>query len=258
MNENNAKQTVPNSSDFARMTAPRFGIRSANTAPHGANRINGSRNRTSNDGNGFPLEKSRVLCVFSENDIETLYNICTPAPNGLSLPNNAFVAKMRYLQFYIAHQLYLTFNDVTSFACDTQPSMVSINLLFGINDGIKLFDELNCSHYLYDSVVQVRIADYIDESIIDEYWNSDIGKNILFDISKLKKKNSFNQEYWDNRVVFMPFLWWYDTKEIPVRNDLFNKSSHYIKNYREIESKLKRLNSGFSLQTLKKICGTKT
>lgn len=66
------------------------------------------------------LECSIVpMCLFNEiaeSDLENLYAKYEPRLHRIN-PNKGglLIAQMRYLEFYIAHQMYLVFNDVTSF-----------------------------------------------------------------------------------------------------------------------------------------------
>lgn len=212
--------------------------------------------------NNFPSGKKEChivpMCLFneiSESDINSLYNMFKPREKEVTLHNDKFISKMRYLQYYIAHQLYLVFNDITSLNNDIKPTMASINLLFGIVSGSMILNEINTLNHENDLPLRIKSLGVVGkETIAKDFFDSTIGKEYLEKVKHIKKRVTSNKGFEINHTIFMPFLWWYDTKEIPVRKDLADNQYHFIANYADIEIKLKRLNSGFSLKLLEDIC----
>ena len=197
------------------------------------------------------------MCLFneiSEHDLNTLFDLCKPTNREIS-PNqdNIFVAKMRYLQFYIAHHLYLLFLKCKSIKGLWKPLEISTRLLFGMIDGEKIYNSINSFSQSGSVEINIDTIDCIDKSLFDEYYNNKNCKDSLNDFKKYKCLEKEKQQYLINRIIFSPFLWWYDTKEIPVRNILKKQPRHYVKDYKDIECLSGRLKSGFSLQSIKMI-----
>ena len=69
-------------------------------------------------------------------------------------------------------------------------------------------------------------------------------------IAKAQHLDTTEQGNWINQIILAPFLWWYDTKEIPVRKKLKDPIRHYIRDFESINDNLARLRCGFSLNTL--------
>lgn len=201
------------------------------------------------------------LCLFNgitEENLNKLYNLFKPAGQEITLNKileeiDRFVPKMRYVQFYIAHQLYLIFNDITSLGNDVKPLENSTYLLFGLNDGVKIYNTLNDIGKNHATDICIGTKKYINNVLIDEYLSSDMAKKVHENAAEFMKQNEKIQGYLINRIILSPFLWWYDEKEITVRNELIRKPKHYIKNFEEIKNMTNRLNSGFSLPTLQAI-----
>lgn len=189
------------------------------------------------------------MCLFNgitESELDTLYHLCI---NKDFYPSS-FKAKLRYLQFFIAHQMFLLFTALTSVCNSCIPVEKSIRLLFGVNDGSKVIDNLTNHSLKSDKIMKIRNANCVDHELVQKYQNA---------CSKLENSNNLGisiihedrkTDLWINRTMMSPFIWWYDTKEIPVRKELMLPVRHFINDYDEIESKLTRLNSGFSLPTL--------
>lgn len=210
--------------------------------------------------NNFPSGKKECyivpMCLFneiSESDTDNLYNMFKPIANEIHLNNDTFVSKIRYLQYYIAHQLYVVFNDITSFCNVIKPTNNSINLLFGPISGSIILNEVNVLNPKDSQLACIKSLGVIDETISSSFFSSKIGQQYLKRIDCIKKYKTNNRNFEINRMIFMPFLWWYDTKEIPVRINLANNQNHFIHDYNDIEIKLKRLNTGFSLKILENI-----
>lgn len=197
------------------------------------------------------------LCIFNyitENNVNELYNLFKPSGQKINInKNNSFVTKMRYIQYYIAHQLYLIFKDVTSLCGDMKPLEKSTKLLFGMNDGVKIYNALNSASYNHSASIHLDVVKCINTDLLDEYSASNIAQEATKNIMQHRNQEGENQGYWINHSIFSPFLWWYDTQEIPVRNELKENPKHYINDLEKIKSMTTRLNSGFSLPILKSI-----
>jgi len=212
--------------------------------------------------NNFPSGKKDChivpMCLFneiSESDTDSLYNMFKPRGKEVTLHHDKFISKMRYVQYYIAHQLYLVFNDITSLKNDAKPTKASINLLFGIDSGATILNEINTLNHGNGFSLRIKSLGIVGkETIVKDFFSSKIGKEYLKKANHIKKYVTNNKSFEINHIIFMPFLWWYDTKEIPVRKELADNQYHFIANYADIEIKLKRLNSGFSLKLLEDIC----
>lgn len=201
------------------------------------------------------LECSIVpMCLFNELaevDLERLYDVYAPSPQKIKLScNRLLVSKMRYLEFYIAHQMYLVFNELTSFGAPLMPTEASIRLLFGYNDGEKVFAFINGAPPKSNKKISVNSVDYIDQDVLQEFLNHEIGREMANNIAKAQQLDVEAQNNWINHIILAPFLWWYDTKEIPVRKDVMFPVKHYIRDYQDIEKLPNRLRSGFSLRTV--------
>lgn len=196
------------------------------------------------------------MCLFDEileKDIDILYNIFKPKTKDIRLHNDVFISKLRYLQFYFAHQLYLVFKEITSLNCDENPTENSIKMLFGSDVGTVILSEINTPCNNNNSYVPIENLNTFEGAIIQDFFTSKIGNRFKEQIKQITNAETKKESFDVNRVIFMPFLWWYDTKEIPVRNDLAKNKYHFIEDYSVIKNRLNRLNSGFSFSTLKNI-----
>ena len=199
------------------------------------------------------------MCLFyeiSEKNLNELYDFLIPKNVSIALNrNNVPVAQMRYLQFYIAHQLYVVFSEAMSLGGKTVPHEDILKQLFGYIDGETISNSINLPHCRRSDANPPQITDVESDGqdLIRKYLKHRIGRKSLREAQELGKAVGFENECWVNQAIFTPFLWWYQTKEIPVRNILYRKQPHYIRDYKTIDSYLARLNSGFTLTTLKGI-----
>lgn len=210
--------------------------------------------------NNFPSKKKECnvvpMFLFDETSKETidyLYNMYKPKTKEIILQNDTYISKMRYLEFYFAHQLYLIFKEISSLSNDINPTEESVNMLFGPITGETISSELNNISNRKDTPVLIESTNVIDNIILIEFFSSKFGEKYKSKIKQIISSGTNYETINFNYVLFAPFLWWYDTKEIPVRNDLAKNKYHFIENYSEINNKLLRLNSGFSLFALKTI-----
>ncbi len=199
------------------------------------------------------------MCLFneiSEQNLNELYNFLIPENGSITLNRkNIPVAQMRYLQFYIAHQLYVVFSEIMSLGEKTAPHEDILRQLFGYVDGETIKNSINAPHCRKADADPPHIADVESDGqrLAKKYLNHPIGRKSLAEAREIGREAGAENGCWVNQAIFAPFLWWYQTKEIPVRNILHRKGLHYIRDYETIESVLVRLNSGFTLATLKSI-----
>lgn len=199
------------------------------------------------------------MCLFNEIaelNLDELYDFIISKSTCITLnQDNLLIAQMRHLQFYIAHQLYVVFSEIMSVEQQTVPHRDILYQLFGYIDGETIYNSINIPHCPKTDVCFPRNNDVDSDGqkLVKAYLKHNTGRKTLEEIKELAKQVGFENECWVNKAIFAPFLWWYQTKEIPVRNILYRKSLHYIWNYKTIESYLARLNSGFTLSTLKSI-----
>lgn len=175
------------------------------------------------------------LCVFNEmeqSNIDKLFEALTPyhSKNDYSTE-----AKVRYIQFYLSHKLFLQFNKEISLVFNENINQNSMNALFGSAFGNRIYNKLlNDSNCNNDKKMAIK-CENIDSNIYNDF---------------IEKSNKSNTEL----SLLRPFMWWYDNKEIPVRNYFKENPTNFLTDYELIISKkLKRLKSGFSFKTLVKI-----
>ena len=194
------------------------------------------------------------MCLFhgiSEENLNVLYDLCAPEELRL-IPRKdcQFIAKMRYLQYYIAHQLYSIFIGLISPPCPQTPLTRSVLLLFGLADGTKVLETLKKDNHDSNNIVLIEKCDYIDYSILKEYQDSTAYVNAKKCMDNIPNYEIEQQGYWINYILLSPFEWWYDNREIPVRKKLKEKPRNFITQFNEIQPFLNRLHSGFSLRTI--------
>lgn len=198
------------------------------------------------------------MCLFNEvavNDVNALYDLLKPTASCLTINSKReAIAQLRFLEFYVAHQLFTVFSEITSIGCGQLPLLQSIQLLFGHKDGERVYNLLQQENVtsITNSIVTFSTVEYTHNEQIDEYLTSEEAEKIK-DIIPPTSSEIFENEYWVNRTIFSPLIWWYDTKELEVRNDIKKAVPHYSGDYKLIESKLFRLNGGFSLKELQSI-----
>lgn len=190
------------------------------------------------------------MCLFSEiseENLNELYLHFAPTTENKTLSS---VAQMRYLEFFIAHQVYLLLNEFTGLSNSVDLPQETINLLFGYDYGLKVAAFLNSSHPFTKQSFSPQAVEYIDENMLREFFSHQIGIEMAQNIAKAQHLDTTEQGNWINQIILAPFLWWYDTKEIPVRKKLKDPIRHYIRDFESINDNLARLRCGFSLNTL--------
>lgn len=198
------------------------------------------------------------LCLFNEileSDLNKIYNLLKPSNGDIYInEQNMHIAKMRYIQFYIAHKLYLVFNKITSIVSTMDKKLeISTQLLFGKTDGAIINKSLNLSFYKDTAIVNINKGNYVENSLLQKYKISPIGKESYNKLKEINYYDDNSKSFWMNNIIFSLFLWWYDDQEIPVRNQLKNNATHYIRDAGFISQLSNRLNKGFTLKTIQYI-----
>lgn len=198
------------------------------------------------------------MCLFKEiplDEVSTLYDLLKPADQPLTMSEEEpWKAQMRYLEFYIAHQLFIIFSELTSLGCGVMFYENIARQLFGPVDGEAVCRHLSASRPQSDEpplVIRRAQADYSE--IIETYRQSDIYKNLCKESANWSYGSEYQKGCWINQFIFSFFLWWYDTKEIFVRNQLKMQRLHYVKDYQTIQSYLYRLKNGLPMSALRQM-----
>lgn len=189
------------------------------------------------------------MCLFDEIytcEILEIYNRFKPNISNMDIMGN--IAQMRYLQYYISHQLLLVFQDITSFGDCFQPTIDSIKQLFGLIDTDKFLLSINRVNSFFTTYNTKHVEDIKNDSILKKYCKRNISNQATF-----YQNGRIQNNYYVNRVMLEPFLWWYDTYEMPVRVSLKNNPKHYIFDSDDNVLSTNRLISGFSFNKLKYI-----
>lgn len=196
-------------------------------------------------------------------NLDTLFDLLKPVDLPISIDEDEpSRAQMRYLEFFIAHQIYIIFKEYVSLDYEKLFDESIANQLFGLIDGTTIFHYLSIFRSLpSDSPVLIINCKEVDYApTINEYKGNEIYDKIMENSKNWESENKYQMGYWINQFILNPFLWWYDTKEIPVRNELKvqAKALHYIEDYEgTIQTYLSRLKDGLSVgalsQMLKKV-----
>lgn len=174
------------------------------------------------------------LCLFNEvkkSDIETLFEHINTNPEK---KDYSIEAKTRYVQYYLSHRLFSHFNNIISLTHNDDIIPNDIRTLFGNNIYSNFLDNPK----IYNESEIVIKSENIDFKIYNDFIEASKNQKVLNTIPSLLK----------------PFIWWYDNKEIPVRNYLKKNPVNFLDDYKVIiKNKMPRLTSGFSFNTLMKI-----
>lgn len=201
------------------------------------------------------------MCLFKEipqDEVSILYDLLKPVNQPLAISKEEpWKAQMRYLEFYIAHQLFIIFSELTSLGCGVMFYENIARQLFGPIDGEAVCRHLSTSRPQFNEpplVFRRAQADYSE--IIETYRQSDIYKNLCKESANWNYGSEYQKGCWINQFIFSFFLWWYDTKEIFVRNQLKVQRLHYVKDYQTIQSCLYRLKNGLPMSALRQMLQT--
>ena len=195
------------------------------------------------------------MCMFKEiswDDLDVLYDLMKPEGQPLALSKEeSYKAQMRYLEFYIAHQLFVILGEFTSLGHGVMFNENIAMQLFGLVDGKTVYHHLSvpCPRVNEPPLICHCVQTDCSE-LIREYKKSDTSNRLSKECVNWDCGNEYQKGCYINRFVFSFFLWWYDTKEIPVRKKLKEQRLHYIDDYKTIQSHLGRLKNGLSINVL--------
>lgn len=190
------------------------------------------------------------ICVFKgikPIDLDDLFILFKPMSDIKVDSDDESVAKFHFVQFYIAHQLYMVFKSIVSFKADYESFKKSIFLLFGKIDSNKVLDSIDNP---IDKELRINHNFELPQDYNSNFF-TDFGSN-----------NNWNSSFQDtqelnsceiNHRILTPFLWWYDTTEINIREELKKDPKNYVLDFNDIKSMPSRLNSGFSLPFLQNV-----
>ena len=197
------------------------------------------------------------MCLFNEIYEQDLDNGCCSCDFELNsgfFNKCDYISKLRYLQFFIAHQLFNVINEYIAFDDVSLPDKNFMIYLFGDITGKSVYKSLKCCNIEKSCIVNASFSENVNKTLISEFQSSEIWKEAHSNYTTIEgssdKYNGYNS-YLINNIIFSPFLWWYDNKEIPVRNELKTVPLNYVKDYDKISELSVRLKSGFNLQTLR-------
>lgn len=198
------------------------------------------------------------MCLFKEipqNELNALYDLLKPANQALAIcKEESWKAQMRYLEFYIAHQMFIIFSEFTSLNCKAMFYENTVKQLFGPIDGDTIYHHLNMSRTTSNRTALVVHRVQVDCSkIMGEYRESNIYTDICKESINWRYGSKYQKGCWVNQFIFSFFLWWYDTKEIFVRNQLKAQRLHYTEDYQTIQPYLYRLQKGLSMSALRQM-----
>ena len=202
------------------------------------------------------------MCLFKEISLDMLailYDLLKPVDHSLSIDkNNSWKAQMRYLEFFVAHQLYIIFSELTSLGKGMLFYTNITKQLFGPIDGETVYHYLRMYHSQTDNSRPLMIphAKVNHSYAINEYIKSKVYKDLCTEKENWRYGSDYQKGCWINQFIFTTFLWWYDTREIYVRNRIKAQNLHYIRDYEVIQSYLFRLKNGLSMSALRQMLQT--
>ena len=196
------------------------------------------------------------MCLFneiSEDDLDELFSLFQPVvPLHIkNCTNEYYVSILRYLQFYLSHHLFTFFCSTIELELKNLPEQKSLAFLFGETDGHIIENTFSQTQpSILDTPTSInRNNPSIDRECHSEFIDSSDCLEATTNYEESKQRNDF----YLNKMILSPFLWWYDNKEIPVRIELKNSPKHYINDSEEIIGLTKRLISGYSLNELNEL-----
>jgi len=198
------------------------------------------------------------MCLFEEISLDALralFDCLKPQDPTASLwGNTSCLAQMRYLEFFISHQLFAIFSEITALGRGHMLHKQIIMQLFGLKDG-----EAVCRHLSTpfsrgdDPLVPIHRVRVDHSATIQKYKASEVYTRSSAESASWTKPGAYEQGCWINHFIYSAFLWWYDDKEIKVRKEIKEEQLHYVKDYPAIKEKLFRLKNGLPISALRQI-----
>lgn len=111
------------------------------------------------------------MCLFngvSESNVDVICNLCDPE-NQVVLFDKNYIAKVKFLQFFLAHQLYLAFIKVSSLFGNVEPCEHSVRLLFGTCDGPKVIKALSIKRENHSPNMWIESTDCVNKDLVQAY-----------------------------------------------------------------------------------------
>lgn len=155
-------------------------------------------------------------------------------------------AKVRLLQYYIAHCLYIAASDLMIGLSVHGPSINDMQILFGCQIAEQ---------------IQVQLKNVKKSSAHISPFEAKACEIDL--LGYTKQRNTFDMQsifklddqyaYELTSELLKPFEYWNKTQEFPSRTEIAKKPRHYLNDSEEIEKIRNHLNTGFSLHALQRI-----
>ncbi|WP_217959518.1 hypothetical protein [Acutalibacter muris] len=204
----------------------------------------------------LPNNLNRVRCIsmclfrgITTEWLDKLYNLFMPDGHSLSLaPDNEVIAKMRYVQFYVAHRLFEAFLKSISMQNETLIIKGSVHLLFGEQDGETVYDILTHPEPVHREITAIDMTEYDVKCLLKDN-DLDSFNNMVKQIQD-RGVEITEHDHEINSALTLPFIWWYDQKEIPVRKHIKEIRPHYVRDWEMIRTLLTRLSHGFPMVVL--------
>lgn len=196
------------------------------------------------------------MCLFreiTEKDLKLIYEKVGPTDQNFLLNRTESpIALMRYVEFYLSHCAMKTLKEMLSIIEKCELSKTSVLQLFGINDGEVIYRQLETINQPANNLDSIRIGPCIsnDRFIIDEYKQSATYKESCDVSINWLSSSSLSKSFWINYFNYVPFLWWYETKEITARNTIKERELNYVNDVDFILGSLNRLIAGLSMNLL--------
>lgn len=193
--------------------------------------------------NGTYTLKFLPMALFHEislEDLEKLHSLLIKA--GFSNQKVEWTprARMRFLQFYIACNLY---KAAVSF-------MTEISIIWPTVDQLRVLFGNTVAKYARDCLDALDDTLYNPINLCAPLCTPNLcGYATKYDVSSFAKLNDFHC-YGLNFLLLDPFLWWDAIKEIPSRMAVVEPAKQYIKDFPKIQELRSHLKIGFSLRAL--------
>lgn len=198
------------------------------------------------------------MCLFNEISLDALrvlFDSLKPQVSTASLgENKSCLAQMRYLEFYIAHQLFTIFSEITALGQNHILQKQIIMQLFGIKDGEAVYCHLSVPFSRYGTpLAHIHCVQVNHSAIIQEYKDSKVYTRSCAESDNWMRSSAYEQGSWINQFIYSAFLWWYDDKEIIVRKEIKKKRLRYVTDYPIIKKNLFRLKNGLPISILRQL-----
>lgn len=203
------------------------------------------------------IEASVVpMCLFKEigvSELKRIYDIIRPNNQHFFFNRTEEpIALLRYIGFYLSQKIFEIFSETTCIGENSILEKRNVVQLFGLIDGETIYNQLKQSNEQSNELTMMRVkgcsCDYT--SIINEYNKSKVYKQSCKESIGWNDNDPHSKSYWINYFNYVPFLWWYDTKEIIVRNKIKNTVPNYVDDFGNVAKCLFRLSDGLPVSLL--------